>query len=185
TDLSVLAPARTPNMSISQFPPLVTTQDSARPAKSARHCPSRGFTLVELLVVITIIGVLVGITVPAVQSARESARKMQCANNLKQIGLGLHTFHDVRRCFPAAYESAPGGVMGPAASTGDAGPGWTFLVHILPQVEQSGLYKSFDLNQPAWAAANAVPAATSVSVYLCPSASNDRGATYQPPGGSA
>lgn len=152
-----------------------------RRTQKNRRC---GFTLVELLVVIAIIGVLVAMLLPAVQSARESARRLQCSNNLKQIGLGLHTFHDSRRLFPAAYQSTPGGVMGAAAATGDAGPGWTFLMQILPQVEQGNLYKAFDRTQPCWAAANAIPAATSIPLYLCPTATTDGGPTYQPQGGS-
>lgn len=75
--------------------------------------------------------------------------------------------------------------MGQPASTGDAGPGWTFLMQILPQVEQAPLYKSFDRAQPCWAAVNAIPAATSIPLYLCPSATTEGGPTYQPPGGSA
>jgi prepilin-type N-terminal cleavage/methylation domain-containing protein/prepilin-type processing-associated H-X9-DG protein len=85
-----------------------------------------GFTLVELLVVIAIIGILVGLLLPAVQSARESARRMQCSNNLKQIGLSIHNFHDARRYFP------PGG-FNPWGGEGS----WPF--HILPFIEQNNL----------------------------------------------
>jgi prepilin-type N-terminal cleavage/methylation domain-containing protein/prepilin-type processing-associated H-X9-DG protein len=139
----------------------------------------RAFTLVELLVVIAIIGLLVGLLLPAIQAARESARRTQCTNNLRQIGLALHHFHDARSSFPAAYLSTPGGAMGPAdPASGDAGPGWTLFVQILPYMENSSLQQSLNLKLPAWSPANARAAATVVSEFLCPSVPDD-GPTYE------
>src|SRR5437660_9676642 len=98
----------------------------------------RGFTLVELLVVIAIIGVLVALLRPAVQQAREAARRMQCTNNLKQIGIALHNHHDVKLTFP------PG-----ALNTGHNGtPVYTtWTIEILPFMEQQALYQQYDQSQ--------------------------------------
>src|SRR5262245_25367012 len=87
------------------------------------------FTLVELLVVIAIIGVLVALLLPAVQAAREAARRMQCANNLKQLGLAVQNFHDTQGTLPPAYNLRHNG--------GNGGDGYfTWFAHILPYVEQ-------------------------------------------------
>ncbi len=93
-----------------------------------------GFTLVELLVVIAIIGVLVGLLLPAVQSAREAARRMSCSNNLKQIALGLHNYHDSNLDFPAGYYQF---TYGPANES-------TWISHILPFIEQGALYEQIE-----------------------------------------
>lgn len=110
----------------------------------------RGFTLVELLVVIAIIGVLVGLLLPAVQAAREAARRMQCSNNLKQIGLAFHNYHDTHGKFPmgemcltgtgpntAGVPGVSGGYQGNGAS---ADRNWPWSVYILPFIEQGNLY---------------------------------------------
>lgn len=96
---------------------------------------NKGFTLVELLVVIAIIGILVGLLLPAVQAAREAARRMECGNNLKQIGLALHNYHDRSLTFPAG-------------GTGDSKGGWgtSLYVGLLPFVEQTAYYDAIDFN---------------------------------------
>ena len=138
-----------------------------------RRGPARtGFTLVELLVVIAIIGVLIALLLPAVQAAREVARRGNCMNNLRQIGIALQGFHDTKGQFPAAYETVHGGstIMGqPDPDTGDAGPGWAFLMRILPYVEQSTVTSQFDDKLPCWDAKNAPAAAQAISGYICPS----------------
>ncbi|TWU21708.1 hypothetical protein Pla52o_38950 [Novipirellula galeiformis] len=105
---------------------------------STRHrhdCNARlGFTLVELLVVIAIIGVLVGLLLPAVQAAREAARRMSCSNNLKQIALGLHNYHDTNLDFPAGYYWYTYGRSNES----------TWVTHILPFIEQGAVYDQID-----------------------------------------
>ncbi|MCC9609153.1 DUF1559 domain-containing protein [Blastopirellula sp. JC732] len=94
----------------------------------------RAFTLVELLVVIAIIGVLIALLLPAVQQARESARRMQCINNLKQVGLAIHNYHDTHRVLPSGYIDVAND------SGGVDGYGWSWSVLILPFVEQRALH---------------------------------------------
>jgi len=127
----------------------------------------RGFTLIELLVVIAIIAVLISLLLPAVQSAREAARRAQCVNNLKQIGLAMHNYHDTVGSFP------PGGI----SDTGWAGTWWNWPSFILPQMEQAPLYNAINfslqnINQPDANFAND-PQGTVwksvISSYLCPS----------------
>lgn len=118
----------------------------------------RAFTLVELLVVIAIIGVLIALLLPAVQAAREAARRTQCTNNLKQIGLGFQTYHDVNKKFPFAFQ----------ATVAD---GWAWSVHILPFMEQGNLFENLSPNSnnmPTSTSGNA-NLATRLDVYTCPS----------------
>lgn len=104
----------------------------------------RGFTLVELLVVIAIIGILVGLLLPAVQAAREAARRMQCSNNLKQLGLSLHNYHDANRGFPTQVNYGPG--RAPYTTPYHH----TWMTGLLPYIEQTALYSTIDFSRPAW-----------------------------------
>ena len=123
----------------------------------------RGFTLIELLVVIAIISVLVSLILPAVQQARESARRLQCKNNLKQIGLALQNYHSLLNVFPSGYVSLFDG------SGNDLGPGWGWGAMILPQLDQGNLQNTINFSQPIEAGVNLAPRTTNVIAYLCPS----------------
>ncbi|MBN2296586.1 MAG: DUF1559 domain-containing protein [Pirellulales bacterium] len=125
--------------------PLNRKRDSRRENPALKRRFARGFTLVELLVVIAIIGILIALLLPAVQAAREAARRMNCSNNLKQIGLAMHNYESAHGIIP------PGGIISgtgtcPRVRPASAqGPGWAIL--ILPYIEQINRYEQFDFNQ--------------------------------------
>src|SRR5689334_25410189 len=104
----------------------------------------RAFTLIELLVVIAIIAVLIALLLPAVQQAREAARRTQCKNNLKQIGLALHNYHDTFRLFPPGYVDRNGNPN--LTPDNDLGPGWGWAAFLLPYIDQSPLYSPINFN---------------------------------------
>jgi len=123
----------------------------------------RGFTLIELLVVIAIIGVLVSLILPAVQQAREAARRAQCKNNLKQIGIALHNYHGDFLKFPPGYVSTFD------ASGTDGGPGWGWGAMLLSHLEQANLQSTINFNLPIESPVNGAPRVAPLAVYLCPS----------------
>jgi prepilin-type N-terminal cleavage/methylation domain-containing protein len=118
-----------------------------------------GFTLIELLVVVAIIAVLIGLLLPAVQKARESAAASQCRNNLHQLAIGLHTYHDNYDRFP------PGGNSANQLS---------WHVFVLPQIEQTSLFEKFNLNSTSYTGSNLVFSQTRIALFLCPSSTIER-----------
>jgi prepilin-type N-terminal cleavage/methylation domain-containing protein/prepilin-type processing-associated H-X9-DG protein len=148
----------------------------------------KGFTLIELLVVIAIIGVLIGLLVPAVQKVREAANRNTCANNLKQLGLGLHGYHDANKVFPSNTR---------VSSTA---PRTRWAVKILPYIEQTQLYNKYEIstnptgqwsstatNSKGTVGGNLVVSATRLAIYECPSSPNPGRTDLDPDttGGSA
>lgn len=123
----------------------------------------RGFTLIELLVVIAIIAVLIALLLPAVQQAREAARRSQCKNNLKQIGLALHNYHDTAGMFP----------IGGFRQGANIGTGMGWQVAILPGMDQAPLYNMLNFSQVSYTyAPNLALALTELPAYFCPSAAS-------------
>ena len=131
----------------------------------------RGFTLIELLVVIAIIAVLIALLLPAVQAAREAARRIQCVNNMKQIGLALHNYHSANDCFPRADFAyiGPGGVNRPNA-------GWGPHARLLNFLDQQPIFNAMNMSLGASnpndlysTRANSSVCLARISAFLCPS----------------
>jgi len=144
----------------------------------------KGFTLIELLVVIAIISVLIALLLPAVQAAREAARRSGCVNNLKQIGLALHNYAQAMNVFPPGYVSSLNKAVTDACNMDqenqsgvDLGTGWAWGSMILPFLEQQNLYNSINFNLSVAYHANDTCSLTALAVYLCPS---DDGPTVVP-----
>jgi len=139
-------------------------------------CDTSGFTLIELLVVISIISVLIALLLPAVQAAREAARRATCVNNLKQIGLALHNYESAQGMFPPGYVSIVlPNIANPCNQDAenqvsiDRGPGWAWGSMILPQLEQQPLFNAANFDLSVAFKANDTASLTPLSVFLCPS----------------
>ena len=123
----------------------------------------RGFTLIELLVVIAIIAILIALLLPAVQQAREAARRTQCRNNMKQIGLALHNYHDAYRTFPLPALLTFDGATGATRTTN------VWSLAILPYIDQAPLYNIYNFDFSCYDAVNQTAVQTPLAAYVCPS----------------
>jgi len=139
----------------------LSSRNSRGPARRAG-----GFTLVELLVVIAIIGILVAMLLPAVQSAREAARKMQCQNNLKQLSLALLNYHETCKFFPPSSHWPNNGATLGTLNNGQLAENWVIL--ILPNLEQQNLYDKFDRKKPIPDPVNMLARSSELDVMKCP-----------------
>ncbi|MEO6809908.1 MAG: DUF1559 domain-containing protein, partial [Isosphaeraceae bacterium] len=138
----------------------------------SKNTTRRAFTLIELLVVIAIIGVLIALLLPAVQAAREAARRSQCVNNLKQIGLSLHNYHDSNNVFPMGASQAPFDL-----GQVDTWSVWSAQASLLPYIEQGPIYNAINFSwgsgargsgSQAWQV-NQTGYNTKINSFLCPS----------------
>jgi prepilin-type N-terminal cleavage/methylation domain-containing protein len=129
----------------------------------SRNIGKPGFTLIELLVVIAIIAILVGLLLPAVQKVREAANLVSCKNNLKQIGLAMHAYHDAQGTFPAGYHDAT------AWPQFDNGPGWGWGAYLLPYLEQTNLYNQINFTVDVGDPTMTTVIASKLKAFQCPS----------------
>lgn len=158
------------------------------PSAGDRRSKTRGFTLIELLVVIAIIAVLIALLLPAVQQAREAARRTQCRNNLKQLGLALHNYHDNYGVFPFGMTDT---VWGNAEILGD---GWAWSTAILPMLDQANTYNQFNFSSNPYScnpcgattlAGNQAVIAHPIGLFTCPSDAGKPVVTSNNPGSAA
>lgn len=136
----------------------------------SNHSPLRrsrsGFTLIELLVVIAIIAILIALLLPAVQQAREAARRTQCRNNLKQTGIALHNYHDVYLRLPSGWLGVDNGTGEPFV---DGNNGWGWAARILPYLDQTNIYNQIEFNVGVEDPLNQSARLNVISTFICPS----------------
>src|SRR6478672_10322531 len=131
-----------------------------------------GFTLIELLVVIAIIAILIALLVPAVQKVRDAAARIQCANNLKQLGLALHGYHDTNKAFP------PNGIYSYNGGAVTQVSPWSAVSRILPYIEQDNIYRGIDFTVPY--SKQVGVSSRRIGLFLCPGEPNDKGSGSDP-----
>ena len=138
-----------------------------KPNANRQRSPQRGFTLIELLVVIAIIAILIALLLPAVQQAREAARRTQCRNNLLQLNLALHNYE-------MSFTMLPPGVVNPTAPVIDKPEGYhmSWLVQLLPYMDRQVVYRRVDFTKGVYDPANANARKIQIPSYLCPSSVN-------------
>ncbi len=150
------------------------------PASNRRSLLRTGFTLIELLVVIAIIAVLIALLLPAVQAAREAARRSQCVNNLKQLGLAIHNYHSPQNCFPPGFRAPNPGL---ACCQQGAWGGWSPQAQLLPYLEQTQIYNACNFmvvnrGNGQGERINTTATTTTINSFLCPSSTLPTGTWY-------